>query len=75
MPDSHLKVNVISGNAGVAVSFPKGLTVAAGAAITATGTMNVTGTLTAGSFEGDGGGLTGIPGANKQKTMALFLTL
>jgi len=75
MPDSHLKVNTIGGNAGIAVSFPKGLTVQAGTAITSTGNMNVTGTIIAGSYAGSGGNLTGIPGANKQKTMALFLTL
>jgi|TARA_B100002019_G_C21021816_1_gene475212 hypothetical protein len=75
MPDSHLKVNTIGGNAGIAVSFPKGLTVQAGTAITSTGIMNVTGTLTAGSYEGDGSGITNLPGANKQKTVALFLTL
>ena len=68
---SRIKVDEIySKTAGVGVSFPQGLTVAAGFGVTFSGDVKIDGTLTltSGNFSGDGSAITNLPSATPSRT-------
>ena len=69
---SKIQLDSIQGNSTTAVSFSQGVTIPSSKTITANG-MNVSGTLTANSFVGDGTGITGITFATVAKTFAFSL--
>lgn len=72
---SQFRVNNIEpSTAGIAVSFPFGLSVSSGYALTAGG-LNVSGVVTATSFSGDGSALTNLPLAAVGKVIALYTVI
>lgn len=73
---SQIKVNTIESfePVGSAVSFPYGLVVSAGYAVTAT-SVNVDGTLSANAFSGDGGGLTNLSSVVPSQIVAYSVVL
>ena len=68
---SQLRVdNIAPVTTGIAVSFPLGLTVSSGFALTAPG-LNATGIVTATSFVGNGSTMTNLPLAALGKVVSL----
>ena len=73
---SQIKVNTIESfePIGQGVSFPYGFTVSPGYAVTAT-SVNVEGTLTAVSFNGDGSALTNLTAITPSQIVAYSVVL
>jgi len=72
---SQLRVNSIEpSTTGIAVSFPFGLSVSPGYALTTSG-LNVSGVITATSFYGDGSALTNLPLAPIGQIIALYTVI
>jgi len=72
---SQLRVDSIEpSTAGIAVSFPFGLSVSSGYALTSGG-LNVSGVVTATSFSGNGSALTDLPLAAIGKIIALYTVI
>lgn len=73
---SQLKVNTLESNEpiGTAVSFPKGLVVSSGYALTST-SLNITGVVTATDLSGSGTGLTGLSVVQTGVALGVFFTL
>ena len=72
---SQLRVNSIqSDTVGIAVSFPFGLSVSSGYALTSGG-LNISGVATATSFSGDGSALTNLPVAPVGQVIALYTVI
>jgi|TARA_B100000085_G_scaffold177211_1_gene161488 hypothetical protein len=70
---SKLEINILTNEEGTgAITFDKGLGVAANQTITANN-INITGVATATSFIGDGSGLTNLPGVSAAKSIAISL--
>lgn len=72
---SKINVDKISGSSpeNTAVTFPQGISIPSGQSINSSSGMQVTGTLSATSFVGDGSRLTGVSFATVSKTIAFSL--
>lgn len=68
---SNLRVNTITSENDLAVTFPKGVSILN----SITGNVNVSGICTAGSFYGNGSNITNLPGISLGKTIGTTIII